>query len=512
MGDTLLGDYLAYNARGDIAAFSTVPTARWLEMGEQRALETFRLAVASVPAYREFLAPHGISAEDVRTIEDFARLPLTDKGSYFERFPLAAVTVGGQLGSATAIHYSSGSTGEPHYWPKSAVQDMNAYKGLEFLYVSYFDIDTVQTLLVNCFGMGPWTAGEMVHTSAKMMGEKGLKISVISPGLNADQFFNIFRDLAGSFEQVIVGGYPSFLRDLVEEGVRRGVDVTRHNVKILTGGEKYSEHWRQYMAAQLGMARPHRDIASVLGTSETGVTSTSTPFSDFLRMYLHRNADTRTSLIGGGELPSVTQFIPPARYAEIVDGEIVVTCMGMVPMVRFNTHDRGQIFTPQQVRDRLPASFWAEYAAIGELADIPNLPILTIDGRADALTVFGANVYHDQIGHVLEAPTLEPYVTGRFHAEQVESANAETHLKFTLELKPSVESNERLTAELRELIVTGLAATSSEYASVLAGAGEHAKPLVELLPYRTDGFLAPSGKIGAGRALRTASVAGERER
>lgn len=496
MGNTLLSDYLAYNPREDIAAFSAVPTARWLETGEQRALETFRVAATSVPAYREFLRTHGVEPESVRTIDGFRRLPLTDKENYFEHHSLAAVTAGGTLAAATVIHCSSGSTGEPRYWPKSAIQDINSCKGVELLFVNYFDVDAVSTLFICCFGMGPWSAGEIMHTSVKTMSDKGLKIAIVSPGLNVDQSFDILRDLGASFQQVIIGGYPSFLRDLAEEGVQRGVDFSRYNLRVLTGGEKYSENWRQYMASHLGLKQPHRDVASVYGTSEIGVACTSSPFVDFLRMYLHRTPNVKKALFGDVPLPSITQFLPAARYMEIINGEIVVTCMGAIPLVRYRTKDRGQVLVPADVVAGLPASFWTEYTAAGEPAEIPNLPILTIDGRSDAFTILAVNIYHDIVTHALEAPPLNDYLTGRFLAEKLESEDAAEHLNLVLELKPSVQSQARLAEEIREHLVVALAGLSSEYAAALAGAGERAKPLVELRPYRSDGFLAQSGRAG----------------
>ena len=192
-------EYFSYNPREDLENFSKVPTEAWLKIGEQKALENFHLVSKAVPAYRDFLKKNKVSPEKIKTIDDFKQLPLTTKDNYFKKYPLNMLVMGGSLSGATTIHSSSGSTGKSFYFPKSPIQDINTYKGVELLYVYYFDIDKINTLLINCFGMGPWPAGEIVHTSTKMMGGKGLKISVISPGLHkaGHGFYHLTEPLSG---------------------------------------------------------------------------------------------------------------------------------------------------------------------------------------------------------------------------------------------------------------------------------------------------------------------------
>src|SRR5947209_5807856 len=56
---------------------------------ERRALELFESVAATVPAYRAFLAEHGVDPAAVRDIGDFWALPLLTKDNYLRRYPLA---------------------------------------------------------------------------------------------------------------------------------------------------------------------------------------------------------------------------------------------------------------------------------------------------------------------------------------------------------------------------------------------------------------------------------------
>jgi phenylacetate-CoA ligase len=497
MNRELWEDWLNYDARADLKAFQTVPTEKWVQLGEQHALQTFRTAAERVPAYRDFLAKNGVNPQTVRTIEDFRQLPLTDKASYFDNHSLSEVCVDGSLREAATIHGSSGSSGRGYYWPKTGVQDINACKGMVLLYVQYFDIDKFSSLVINCFSLGPWAAGEMVHSSAKAMGDKGLNVAVISAGLDADRFFTILSDLGGSFDQIIVGAYPSFFSYLASEAERRGVDFRDFKIGLVTGGERFSETWRRRMTRVFGFRRPYRDVASVLGTSETGLTGFSTPFSDALRIYLSDQGDVAKSLVGDVELPSIIQFIPPARYVEIVDGQIVVTCSGLVPLIRHNTQDVGQMFTPRELLACLP-DFLDRFTALADSCGIPNLPVLAVQGRADALTILAINVFHNQLCSCIEAPELAEFLTGRFVAEEIETETADKHLRLLVELRSGVDHRDGLADEVTRLIAKNLATVNSEYAVALSTLGESVHPLVELVSAGSRDFL-PSGK---GSAIR----------
>ncbi len=488
-------EYFSYNPREDLENFSKVPTEAWLKIGEQKALENFQLVSKVVPAYRDFLKKHKINPEKIKTIDDFKQLPLTTKDNYFKKYPLNMLVMGGDLGGATTIHSSSGSTGKSFYFPKSPIQDINIYKGVELLLVYYFDIDKINTLLINCFGMGPWPAGEIVHTSTKMMGEKGLKISVISPGLHKDLFFDFFKDLASNFEQVILAGYQSSLRDLVSEGVRRGIKFNQHNIKILTGGEIFSEDWRTYMSNHLGFKSPYKSIASVLGTAETGVTAFSTPFTDNLRIFLNKNSSYLKRFFAKNDLPSIVQFIPPARFVEIIKDEIVVTCLGLVPLTRYNSRDYGQILRPKDVLASTPNSFQNQYNSYKEPYGIPNIPILAIHGRSDGvITLYALNIYSDQIAQILEIPRLKRYLTCRAIIEKLETGYAKPYLKLTLELKPGFAPLRKLSNNIQEITATELAKINSEYAHLLSVYGNKVKPLIELKEYGSNEVVSKTGK------------------
>jgi phenylacetate-CoA ligase len=61
------------------------------------ALALFRRVAATVPAYGAFLRAQGCDPAAIRTIEDFARVPLATKDNYLRRHPLPSLCPEGRL-------------------------------------------------------------------------------------------------------------------------------------------------------------------------------------------------------------------------------------------------------------------------------------------------------------------------------------------------------------------------------------------------------------------------------
>ncbi|HEX5691018.1 MAG TPA: phenylacetate--CoA ligase, partial [Roseiflexaceae bacterium] len=87
-----------------------------LPRNELERLQTERLracverVVANVPFYRERLAGSGISAADIRSIGDLARLPFTTKQDLRDNYPYDLLAV--PMEQVVRVHASSGTTGK----------------------------------------------------------------------------------------------------------------------------------------------------------------------------------------------------------------------------------------------------------------------------------------------------------------------------------------------------------------------------------------------------------------
>jgi hypothetical protein len=79
------------------------------EDGSASAARLFRDVAGTVPAYREFLAEHGVDPEST----DWSAVPLLTKENYLRRHPLPRLCRNGRLDASDMVAVSSGSSGQP---------------------------------------------------------------------------------------------------------------------------------------------------------------------------------------------------------------------------------------------------------------------------------------------------------------------------------------------------------------------------------------------------------------
>ena len=112
-------------------------------------------------------------------------------------------------------------------------------------------------------------------------------------------------ELGGLYDQVVLLGYPPFVKNVVDAGVARDVPWADYRIKIVLAGEVFSEQWRDLVAARTGMADPATGTASLYGTADAGVLGNETPLSIRIRRFLAGRPDLGASLFGDARLPTL---------------------------------------------------------------------------------------------------------------------------------------------------------------------------------------------------------------
>src|SRR5262249_57080921 len=117
---------------------------------------------------------------------------------------------------------------------------------------------------------------------------KGYPVTVVTPGNDIDEILRVLPELGPYVDQVVLLGYPPFLKNVVDVGVARGVDWSRYHIKLVLAGEVFSEPWRDLVGRRAGITEPYLDSASLYGTADAGVLRTGTPLSIAVRRFRAR--------------------------------------------------------------------------------------------------------------------------------------------------------------------------------------------------------------------------------
>ncbi len=446
-------------------ALGHAPASRWSTAGQNMALTLFHRVAERVPAYKRFLASHRIRHKKIRTIADFAKLPTVDKKNYLSKYPLHDLCWDGTLEACSTVSVSTGSTGEPFFWPRATAHIQETTALFELLFQSYFQIQRVPTLFVIGYAMGMYVAGVYTTQCFSDIATRS-KLVLVSPGLNAENILRIVKELGPRFQQLVIAGYPPFIKDVLERGRNEGVNWKRLKTKLIFGGEGFSESWRDYVLNLMGSKTPH-DAINLYGTADAAVLGHETSLSITLRRASVKDEWLRHRLFGQTEaIPSLLQYYPFWRYFEAVEGELVFTANTAIPLLRYNIHDRGGVIPFEDMRTLL-------FERSRELLSAPvssllwRLPFVYLFGRSDmTTTLYGLNIYPENILAALESKAALRFVTGRFTMQHVEGRGKRQQLEVHVELRPSTRPSRQLVLQITKGIDHTLTKVNAEYSTL----------------------------------------------
>jgi phenylacetate-CoA ligase len=448
------------------------------------ALALFSNVAEDVPAYRQFLDAHGLNPASITNFAEFqAHVPLTAKHTYIHKYPLSKLCRHGRLEGCDMIAVSSGSTGQPTFWPRFVSDELHIARRFEQVFSDSFRADERRTLAVVCFALGTWVGGMYTAACCRHLAARGYPVTTITPGNNKSEILRVVGELGGAFDQVVLLGYPPFLKDVIDTGLATGIDWQRFAIKLVMAGEVFSEEWRTLVGQRTGSQHTCFDSASLYGTADAGVLGNETPLSIAIRRFLTRRPDLARALFGESRLPTLVQYDPRSRYFEVRDGSLLFTGDNGIPLIRYHIADSGGLlgfdellaFLRHYDFDPLP-----ELRAASERG-IRRMPFVYVFGRADfTISYFGANIFPENVTVGLEQPPIDGWVTGKFVMQTREDADRNTYLSVVVELGPGVEASPEKSDAIAESIERHVSRLNSEFAHYVPP--ERKRPRVELRP------------------------------
>jgi phenylacetate-CoA ligase len=461
-----------------------------LRQAETNALRLAQEAAAHVPAYARFLRLAGYDADRLRGVADFRALPVMDKESYLTRYPLLDRCRQRELTRANRATLSSGSSDEPTIWPRFPEQGARMVGAVFAMLQDHWRIRERWTLFVVTAGIGSWGFGASIsQAGASIFARPDMRGTMVTPGLDQEQALGFVERLSPQYDQTIIVGYPAPTAHLLEAGARRGIAWPALNVGVLASGEYIPDGLRARVVRQLGKD-PERleGLVGVFGSSEvSGMIGYETHLCLLLRLLCAKTPALNEALFGSPMIPSINQYNPLGYFLQVENDEILLTQQGAVPLVRYNTRDRGGLLTLETVVARcrdfgydLAAELQARGFGPGA---IRALPFLYVFGRTDGVIIHGVNIYHDEVGHVLEEAELSTYQTGNFEIAASADAEGRATLDVSVELRPGLAPSDELHRMYRERLLSGLQQVSSIFRAVYDMAQGRIAVDVDLLPY-----------------------------
>ena len=307
--------------------------------------------------YGKKLREAGIT--EVRTAEEFLRLPFSEKNDLREAYPLGLMTAPEE--EIVRIHSSSGTTGTPVIIPYTQK-----------------DVDDWATMFARCYevagitkkdrihitpGYGLWTAGIGFQLGCEKLGAMAIPMG---PG-NTEKQLEMMQSLGST----VLCSTSSYALLLTEEIEKRGIKDQIKLKKGVIGSERWSDKMRTRIAEGLGI-----ELYDIYGLTEIygpgiGINCEhNTGMHIWEDQYIVEVIDHDTG-----------KPVPDGEF-----GEIVITTLVKegAPLIRYRTHDLCRIIPGECPCGR----------------HYPRIDV--IQGRTDdMMKIKGVNVFPKQIEEVL---------------------------------------------------------------------------------------------------------------
>lgn len=475
-------------------------SAAWSSMQRDYVLDVFRMAAKHVPAYRAFLKERGVLPKSIAAVTDLKNVPPISKNNYLRKTRWEDLLLPGTVsGKPLVLTATSGSTGKPFYFPRTAALEEQSYIfHRTFLENSKLDKDE-PTLVIVAFGMGVWIGGMITYEAFNRVSQRDFPLTILTPGVNKKEIFDALREIGPKYTQLILCGYPPFIKDVIDDGPGNGIDWSQFDMRVVCAAEGFSEDFRDHLMQKTGMEDPYRDIMNIYGSAEMGTMATETPLAILLRRLSLKNPLLFEKLFTEAtRLPTLAQFIPSFVSFEAMDNRIYCTAGNALPLIRYEIGDHGAVMTYAEVK-RICASegidLKAEIRDAGIADTVLELPFVYVYERADFSTkLYGAIIYPEHIKHGLHKPELEPYVTGKFTLFTKNDEQQDEYLEVNVELKENAKATPKLKDAVTEAIMEALMEKSAEHKNNVAALGDKVRPQVVFWPHNDPVHFAHGAK------------------
>lgn len=430
----------------------------------------FKRASKELPAYKKHLVDKGYRADYVKSKNDFKQIPITSKKDYLRQSNHKDLVWSNDWVQPLWFCATSGSTGEPYYFPRNdKLAEQASRMAEEFLGNSSH---TGSTLVLMGFGMGVWIGG-LITLNAFEIAAKRTKapVAFLPTGYNKIEIFKALKKLSPEFDQTILAGYPPFIKEVIDEAPKEGIDLSKLNLRLMFAAEAFTETFRNYVCEHAGIKEPLLDTLNIYGTADVGAMAHETPLSILVRRLALEDPNLYKDMFRQIEkTPTLAQYRPEFIDFEEVDGELLLTADAALPLIRYAVGDNGGIFSYSEIESllgRYGIDLTLEAKKAGISHTVSKRPFVFVYERTDlSTTLHGIIIYPEFVKEGLLKDELAKIVTGRFTMSTKHDIRHNQFLQINVELRNHVDLSDSLTRKIQKIIRETMIDKSSEFSEV----------------------------------------------
>lgn len=460
-----------------------------------KAVYVFHKASSKVPAYKKFLKENKVNSNSVRSYKDFQiKVPSTDKENYIYKYSIIERCFEGHLPMSGNIDESAGSSGKATMWVRSTKEEGKLHKLANFGMQYTFNAFKKNNLIViNCWSTGPWATG----VKFSQLAQDSTVVKCI--GTNKKNAVETIQSFGNKFEYLICG-YPPFVKEILDYGDSVNLEWNKYRINILTGGEGFSENWRDYIRKKI--VGSNGEVYSAYGASDIDIgIGFETDLTIKIKQKLSQDRNLRLKLLGTERMPTFFGISNPLVYhLENLSetGEILFTIVNpdvCSPKIRYNLKDSGKAFTFSEVRKVIESTKYKKQINFDKAL---KLPFFVIYGRSDGtISLDGANIYPNDVQDALFKTKYAEDINS-FFIDVGYLEDKSMIFKIFIELIEKKNKNKfdsKIRKEIQGCIRDYLIKANKDYRESWENNPDSLEPRIEFFEYDTGSFAENRKKI-----------------
>ena len=220
--------------------YTPLPELRALQL--QRVRAVVARAWDHVELFRARMDERGLVPEDIRILDDVARLPFTVKSDLRDTYPFGLFA--SPMKDVVRLHVSSGTTGKPIVVAYTR-DDVNVWTSVMVRCMAGCGLHRGD-IFQNAYGYGLFTGGLGAHYGAEALGATVVPTS----GGNADRQIMLLKD----FGVTAICCTPTYFLHLIDRAAELGVDLKELPLRAgVFGAEPWTESMRRHIESKSGI-------------------------------------------------------------------------------------------------------------------------------------------------------------------------------------------------------------------------------------------------------------------
>jgi phenylacetate-CoA ligase len=299
--------------------YTPLPELRALQL--RRVQAVVARAWDHVELFRARMDERGFVPDDIRTLDDVAKLPFTVKSDLRDTYPFGLFA--SPMKDVVRLHVSSGTTGKPIVVAYTS-DDVDVWTSVMVRCMAGCGLHRGD-ILQNAYGYGLFTGGLGAHYGAEALGATVVPTS----GGNADRQIMLLKD----FGVTAICCTPTYFLHLIDRAAELGVDLKELPLRAgVFGAEPWTESMRRHIESRSGI-----EAFDIYGLSE--IIGPGVACECRRHQGLHIFEDHF--------YPEIVDPETGEPLSDGTEGELVLTTLSKhaMPMIRYRTRDITMLLT-----------------------------------------------------------------------------------------------------------------------------------------------------------------------